>query len=114
MGRGEEVVRVHHHPEEGSHFREQPQHKGKTYHFANAEAKQMFDAAPEKFLPKYDGLCATALAQGMKVESDPTLFTVHEGQTYLFSNAEAKAMFDKDKAGIIAKADKSWATLSKQ
>lgn len=95
-----------------------PQHKsvhqGKTYHLTNAQAKQMFDASPAKFLPKYDGLCATAVAQGMKVDSDPTLFTVHEGQTYLFSNAEAKAMFDQDKAGFIAKADTSWAKLSKQ
>lgn len=95
-----------------------PQHKsvhqGKTYHLTNAQAKQMFDAAPAKFLPKYDGLCATAIAQGMKVESDPTLFTVHAGSTYLFSNKEAKAKFDKDKAGTIAKANKGWATLSKQ
>ena len=41
-----------------------PQHKSvhsaKTYHFANADAKKMFDAAPTKYLPAYDGLCATA------------------------------------------------------
>ncbi|MEX2271927.1 MAG: YHS domain-containing (seleno)protein [Vicinamibacterales bacterium] len=89
-------------------------HNGKTYHLTNVEARKMFEAAPEKYLPAYSGLCATAVAHGMKLEADPKLFTVHDGKAYLFSNAEAKAIFDKDKAGTIAKADKSWATLSKQ
>ena len=83
-------------------------HDGKTYHFANADAKKMFDAAPVKYVPAYDGLCATAVAQGMKLPSDPTLFTIHNGRAYLFSAAEAKAMFDRDKAGTISKADAEW------
>jgi YHS domain-containing protein len=49
---------------------------------------------------------------GKKIESNPELFTVHEGVTYLFSTAEAKAMFDKDPAASIAKADKNWPSLS--
>lgn len=95
-----------------------PQHKsahqGHTYHFANADAKKMFDAAPAKYLPAYEGLCATAVAQGMKLQSDPKLFAVHNGRTYLFSNAEAKTMFEKDKSGIIAKADANWPKLKQQ
>jgi len=59
-------------------------------------------------VPAYDGLCATAVAQGMKLLSDPTLFTIHNGRAYLFSAAEAKAMFDRDKAGTISKADAEW------
>jgi YHS domain-containing protein len=89
-----------------------PQHKSvheaKTYHFANADAKKMFDAAPGKYLPAYDGICATGVAMGMKLQSNPQLFTVHEGRTFLFSDAKAKAMFDKDKANTIAKADAQW------
>jgi YHS domain-containing protein len=89
-----------------------PQHKSvhsaKTYHFANADAKKMFDAAPTKYLPAYDGLCATAVAMGMKLTSNPQLFTVHEGRTFLFSDAKAKAMFDQDKTNTIAKADAQW------
>ena len=53
----------------------------------------MFDA-PGKYVPAYEGFCATAGAPGMKLESDPKLFTVHNGRAYLFSNTEAKAMFD--------------------
>lgn len=89
-----------------------PQHESvyeaKTYHFANADAKKMCDAAPGKYLPAYDGICATGVAMGMKLQSNPQLFTVHEGRTFLFSDAKAKAMFDKDKANTIAKADAQW------
>jgi YHS domain-containing protein len=88
-------------------------HKGKTYHLTNADAKKMFDAAPDTYVPAYDGWCATAVAQGTKLKSDPTLYTVHDGRAYLFSNKAAKAMFDKDPKGTVAKADAAWATLSR-
>jgi YHS domain-containing protein len=39
---------------------------------------------------------------------------VHNGRTYLFSNAEAKAMFDNDKNGIVTQADTKWPTLKQK
>lgn len=87
--------------------------KGKKYYLLNADAKKMFDADPQKYLPKYDGFCATAVAMGKKLESDPAFFTVYEGATYLFSSKEAKAEFDKNPQATIAMADKQYAALSK-
>lgn len=84
------------------------QYAGQTYRFASAEARGMFAQAPEKYLPAYDGACATAMAEGKKLASDPKLFTVKDGRTYLFSSAKAKAMFDKDPAAVIARADAQW------
>lgn len=89
-------------------------YQGKTYHLTNAEAKKMFDSSPAKYVPAYDGLCATGVAMGMKLESDPTLFVVHNGRAYLFSDAKAKAMFEQDRNGIIAKADAAWPKLQKK
>lgn len=89
-------------------------HQGRTFHFANAEAKQMFDQAPAKYLPAYDGLCATGVSMGMKLPADAKLFTVREGRTFLFSDAEAKAMFDKDAAGVTARADANWPKVKTQ
>lgn len=89
-------------------------HQGQTYHFANAQAKQMFDNAPAKYVPAYDGICATGVAMGMKLKSDPKLFVVHDGKAYLFSDAKAKGMFEKDTAGIIAKADANWPRVKQQ
>jgi len=80
-------------------------YKGKTYYLAMEKAKKMFDKNPGKYLPKYDGYCTTALAMGKKVESDPKVFSIYKGKTYLFSNKMAKETFDKDPEMIIKKAD---------
>lgn len=83
-------------------------HQGRRYLFVSGDAKKMFDENPEKFTIAYDSWCATALAHGKKVASDPKLFSVHNGVTYLFSTRDAKATFDGDKTGHIDKADANW------
>jgi YHS domain-containing protein len=87
-------------------------HKGQRYLFVSADAMKMFQKEPGKFAIGYDGWCATAMAMGQKVASDPALFTVHGGVSYLFSSAEAKAMFDADARGHVMKADGEWKKLS--
>jgi YHS domain-containing protein len=89
-------------------------YKGKTYYSSSADAKKMFDADPEKYLPQYDGYCATAMAMGRRIESDPEIFSVYQGEVYLFSNKEAKAGFDKDPEATIVTADKQFASLAKK
>ncbi len=88
-------------------------YKSQTYAFLSNDAKNMFLKDPAKFLPKYDGYCATAVTMGQKMKSDPTLFAIHEGSLYLFSNKMAKESFEKDPAATITMADKQWAELSK-
>ena len=89
-------------------------HEGHRYLFTNADARKMFEADPDKYQVAYEGWCATAIAMGKKLESDPTLFTVHEGTTYLFSGAEAKKAFDDMPDGVIEKADEQWVALTKK
>ena len=84
---------------------------GHVYQFANAMAKQAFDAEPGKFRIAYDGWCATGVTMGKKIASNPELFTERNGTTYLFSSEQAKAMFDKDPAMTIAKADEGWSKI---
>ncbi len=84
---------------------------GQLFLFSAEQARDMFAKSPDQFSVAYQGYCATGVAMGKKIASNPELFTVHNGVTYLFSNAQAKAMFDKDVAGTIAKADKGWAAL---
>ena len=81
---------------------------GQTYRLSNAMAKDMFDKMPEKFTPAYEGYCAAAVAKGMKLKSDPKLFVVENGKTYLFSTDQAKKMFEMDKANMIKMADGNW------
>ena len=86
-------------------------YEGETYCLANADAKKMFDAEPEKYLPKYDGYCATAVAMDKLMESDPQLFSIYNGATYLFSSQIAKESFDKDPQMTIKNANKNYASL---
>lgn len=88
---------------------------GHTYHFIDANAKKLFDADQSKFVNsiQYDAWCATALAQGAKVASDPMLFSLLEGKVYLFSNADAKKAFDAAAPKMIKSADANWKKLSK-
>ena len=90
------------------------EYEGETYYLANAMAKEMFDKAPASYVAAYDGWCATAVANGMMVESDPTVFVVRDGTTYLFSNEKAKAMFAEDAEGVVAMADKNWPKVAHQ
>jgi YHS domain-containing protein len=87
-------------------------YEGKHYVFANADAKKMFKAEPAKYHVAYDGFCATAMSMGKQFESDPSLFTVDGGVTYLFSSARAKKMFDASPARVIKEADAQWETLA--
>ena len=87
------------------------EYEGKTYYFADSKAKDMFDANPLKYVPKYDGYCATAMSMGKKLKSNPKLFSVYKSHTYLFSNKKAKMMFDKNPDMFIEKSDKAFADL---
>ena len=90
------------------------EYQDETYYLANGKAKMMFDKSPESYVVAYDGWCATGVANGMKVESDPTVFVVRDGKTYLFSSEEAKAMFSKDATGLVAMADQHWPAVAHQ
>lgn len=91
----------------------QSDHEGKTYYFINGDAKQVFDKEPSKFAKaiKYDGYCATGVALGKKLLTDPTLFSNVDGKVYLFSSKDAKDAFDKDSKGMAAKAEANWPQL---
>lgn len=84
---------------------------GQLFLFSAPQAKELFEKSPDQFRVAYQGYCATGVAMGKKIPSNPELFAVRNGVTYLFSNAQAKAMFDKDPDATIAKADTSWTAL---
>lgn len=86
------------------------EYEGKLYYLSSDGAKKMFDAEPAKFTnaTKYEGYCATAVASGKKIASDPNYFTNINGTIYLFSSQAAKDAFDKDPKAMITKAEANW------
>ncbi len=81
---------------------------GATYLFASAAARDSFVADPATFEPAFGGFCAVGAALGKKLDGDPAIFRNFEGKLYLFVSQEAAALWDKDPAGTLAKANANW------
>lgn len=89
-------------------------HGDNLFYFPSAEAKAKFDKNPAKYYPEYNGYCAHAMADGRKVEIDPTAFSLVNNKLYFNYDHKVKAKFDADQQGFIEKADKEWAKMQKK
>ena len=87
-------------------------HKGVWYFFVNEDAKQMFEADPEKYLPAYGGWCAFGMAIQDKFPVDPTNFKIVDGRLMLFlknKNIDAHELWQKgNEKELLQKADAHW------
>ncbi len=72
---------------------------GRTYLFANAQGKQMFEANTAKYVPALGGDCAVALVEmGKRIPGNIRHASFHGGRLYLFSNENAHKMFRAEPA----------------
>lgn len=81
---------------------------GAQYRFANEEHRKTFLADPKKYLPEFGGFCAVGTSFGEKVDVDPETGKVVKGKLYLNNSPKAQAIFDKDSAGTITRAQHNW------
>ncbi len=92
----------------------QASYLGKTWHFANAEHKKLFEANPEKYAPQYGGYCAWGIAEKDDFfPSDPTVFAIHGGKLYLNYNSSVSKNWNKNRAGFIKQGDANYAKSKK-
>ncbi len=83
--------------------------KDAKWRFASAEHRDLFEADPERYAPRYGGYCAWAVSQGYTAGVDPkNAWTIVEGRLYLNYNVEIKEKWEKDIPGNIAKANANW------
>jgi YHS domain-containing protein len=91
---------------------------GVTYYFSSAENKALFLKGYAKYEPQYGGWCAYAMgATNDKVEIDPETFKIVNGKLYLFYHSwvnNTLNKWNKDEAGLKAKADKNWSVFFHQ
>ena len=67
---------------------------GKTYYFPGEKQKQMFLAAPAKYVPALGGDCAVCLVNmGKRVAGSVYHSALHEQRLYLFPNKEIQQEF---------------------
>ena len=86
------------------------EHKGTTFHFANAENLATFQSDPDKYAPRFGGYCAFAMSKGYFAPGDPNAWTVHEGALYLNVSKTIRARWALRRASHIASGDKNWMT----
>ena len=88
---------------------------GVTYYFSTAANKDLFLKDYKKYEPQYGGWCAYAMgAANEKVEIDPETFKIANGKLYLFYHSwvnNTLTKWNKDEAGLKAKADKNWSVI---
>ncbi len=87
-------------------------HKGITYHFVSADARDMFTKHPEKYVPAYGGWCAFGMAVKDKFPVDPTNFKIVDGTLLVFlknSGVDALEIWNgKNEEKLLKKAAAHW------
>jgi YHS domain-containing protein len=81
---------------------------GVTFRFASAEHKALFDAAPEKYIPQYNGYCANGIVYGIPWGGDADSWRIIEGKLYIFGGKGSRDGFYVDVPRNRALADKYW------
>ena len=97
---------------QGRHVVGTPQHssvhQGVRFHFASAEHKALFDAAPARYLPRYNGYCANGIAYAIPWGGSPESWRIIDGALYIFGGDTSRAAFELDLRNQIALADRYW------
>ena len=84
----------------------------RSYYFANAEHKALFEAAPARYEPQYGGFCASGAAFAVKLGSDPTAWQIREGRLFIFGDLLGHTAWGVDPAWNVAHADRLWPAMA--
>ncbi len=90
-------------------------YRGITYQFSSVENRRKFADSPRKYVPTYGGWCATAMAEGEKVDIDPANFKITNGRLFLFYKGwlgNALNDWDKNEMVLMRKADEQWSKIA--
>jgi YHS domain-containing protein len=83
-------------------------HEGVVFHFASADHKARFDAAPAQYLPQYGGYCTNGIVYGIPWGGDADTWKMIGGKLYIFGGQASKDAFDIDEKANLALAEKYW------
>ncbi len=89
------------------------------YKFSSQKNLERFESSPEKYVPKYGGYCAYAIAtKAKKVSIDPKTFEIRDGALYLFYNAWGTNTLDlwlnEAPNELRLKADDNWMLIKEK
>lgn len=86
---------------------------GVKFKFKSKKNLERFKENPKRFLPKYGGYCAYAIAvAGKKVSVNPETFEIRNGELLLFYNSgknnTLESWLAESPEQLISKADQNW------
>jgi YHS domain-containing protein len=84
---------------------------GVRYLFANARHRDLFRANPDKYAPQFGGSCTMNMANGVRRESDPTIWVIANGKLFVFAGTGGAERFRKEAETASARAAENWKTL---
>jgi len=84
------------------------EYQGGKYLFATAANRDLFNANPEKYVPRYGGYCAFGVAIGKKFDIDPSSWQIVEGSLYVNLNPAILEKWSADTNGYLRKSEKNW------
>ncbi|HMS78009.1 MAG TPA: YHS domain-containing (seleno)protein [Burkholderiaceae bacterium] len=83
----------------------------RSYWFASAEHKALFEREPARYEPQYGGFCSGGAAYAIKLGSDPTAWTIREGRLFVFGDVLGQAAWELDPAWNVGHADRLWPSV---
>jgi YHS domain-containing protein len=83
-------------------------YKGVTFRFASAEHKQLFDAAPQKYIPQFGGYCTNGIVYGVPWGGGADTWKIIDGKLYIFGGRGSMDAFMLDVPRNMALANKYW------
>ncbi len=100
----------------GQPVRGSPQHvvnlPERSYYFASAEHKALFESAPQRYEPQYGGFCASGAAFAVKLGTDPTSWLIRDGRLFIFGDVIGQTAWGVDPAWNIGHADRLWPEIA--
>jgi YHS domain-containing protein len=78
------------------------------WYFDTDKHLNMFKESPGRYIPKYFGFAADAVTRGFRRQADPRVWTMIDGDVYLFSNKQERDKWMRNFKDNIIKADGQW------
>lgn len=84
---------------------------GGIYRFATSRHREMFQTAPDKYVPQFGNFCTASLSRGVKVVADPENWYIHEGRLHVFGKPIGPGLMQQDAHGMEQRAREHFATM---
>lgn len=80
-----------------------------TWRFSSAEHRDLFAEDPERYVPNYGSHCANAMSNGDKVDANPEVYRIIDGELYLYAQRWGALRWRVGVESQIDSANEHWA-----